>query len=285
MNVDEHVKQLQVKLNEFTSRFLDGLSPIGEDGITGAATEARIKLVKLFLGYSDPARVSHARLLNAMAHVTTVAGRLVNRGPELAAGNPRGRPTAGAVDSPVARPSDGLATAPITNRRGRAGGRALASVSGTRKDKGGPRAARWSKAARRGVVCGLVGVIVAATGSAAVFPAPASAAPYTVTLTTDGYSLLRPVALSVPLSHTVTFTATANGSVGQRISSIRYIALYDTGSSVPIKVCYWGTVCSAPVTGDHYGAATYVAYVGESSGAQATVLATSNAVMVWWIPG
>jgi hypothetical protein len=283
MNVDEHVKQLQVNLNEFTSRFLDRISPISEDGITGSVTEARVKLVKLFLGYSNPARVTDERLLNAMAHVTTLGGRLVTRDPELAARIPRIRSTAGPTESPVGRPSEGLATAPNTDHRGRARRLALASASGTRTDQRGLRAARWSKATRRGVCCGLVGVIVAVSGSAAVFPARASAAPYTVTLTADGYSPLRP--LEVPRSHAVTFTATANGSVGQRISSIRYIALYETGFSVPIKVCYWGTVCSAPVTGDHDGPATYVAYVGESSGTQTTVLATSNTVTVYWITG
>jgi hypothetical protein len=62
MNVDPGIKQLQGGLNQFTGQFLKGINPIIEDGITGPATEARIKLVKFYLGYQGP--------LNAVADDT-----------------------------------------------------------------------------------------------------------------------------------------------------------------------------------------------------------------------
>jgi hypothetical protein len=89
MNVDERVRQLQTQLNEFTSRFLEGVNPIIEDGVTGPATEGRVTLVKVFLGYPTPSRVSDERLLNAVAHVTALAGRTVVRDQGACASSPR----------------------------------------------------------------------------------------------------------------------------------------------------------------------------------------------------
>jgi hypothetical protein len=282
MNSDEQIKQLQAKLNEFTGDFLEGVGPISEDGITGPVTEARVKLVKLFLGYSNPSRVSNERLLDAVAHVSALAGA-VKRDLGLRAGNPGSPPTARAINSAVSRSSEREAMP--TNTKLRAAARlALASATRPPKDHHGRRPARLSKAARRGLFGSLVAVIVAATGSSALFAAPASAAPYTVTLTAAGYNPLRPSTLTVPISHQLTLTATANAGVGQRISSIRYIALYDTSSPAPLNVCYWGSVCSVSVTGA-YGPATYVAYVGDTSGTQTTVLATSNPLQVYWTLG
>jgi hypothetical protein len=46
------VKQLQTGLNHFTGTLLKGINPIMEDGVAGPATEARVKLVKFYLGYA-----------------------------------------------------------------------------------------------------------------------------------------------------------------------------------------------------------------------------------------
>lgn len=54
MTVDVHVKELQVELNHFTGQSLKGINPIVEDGVIGPSTEARVKLVKFFLGYEGP---------------------------------------------------------------------------------------------------------------------------------------------------------------------------------------------------------------------------------------
>lgn len=48
------IKQLQEGLNVFTRRYLDGVAPLRVDGKKGAATSARIKKVKYYLGYQRP---------------------------------------------------------------------------------------------------------------------------------------------------------------------------------------------------------------------------------------
>jgi len=51
MAVNAGVRQVQAALNHFTGQFLKGVNPIIEDGIAGPATDARVKMVKFYLGY------------------------------------------------------------------------------------------------------------------------------------------------------------------------------------------------------------------------------------------
>jgi hypothetical protein len=55
----EEVKQLQSAMNRFTGKFLENFPPLVVDGDRGPATNRRISVCKLFLGYKGGAVRSH----------------------------------------------------------------------------------------------------------------------------------------------------------------------------------------------------------------------------------
>jgi hypothetical protein len=55
----EEVKQLQRAMNRFTGKFLETFPPIIVDGVRGHATNRRISVCKLYLGYEGNAVRSH----------------------------------------------------------------------------------------------------------------------------------------------------------------------------------------------------------------------------------
>ena len=50
----DEIRAVQLELNRFTERHLEGLGPLVVDGVRGPATRKRIRRVKYFLGYSGP---------------------------------------------------------------------------------------------------------------------------------------------------------------------------------------------------------------------------------------
>jgi hypothetical protein len=153
MNTDPRVRQLQAELNEFTGRFLEGITPISEDGAAGSATEARINLVKGLLGYTTPSTVTNERLQKAVAHVTALATAAVDRGRSRSALNTHRVPNLSTTDSAQDRSTDGNGMPSHAKLRART--RLLIIVTATTLGAGLPAAAHGATAPARTTIVSL----------------------------------------------------------------------------------------------------------------------------------